>query len=276
MSKQRNFIFTHNNYVDTVLEDTIECRYIAYGKEVAPTTGTPHLQGFVCFKNATTLKSVIKKLPGCHVEVMHGSMDQNVHYCNKDGLFVERGDKPISNDNKGRAEKLRWQRARELAISNDMEQIDADIYIRQYNTLKRIASDHQPKPVPLETSRPGLWIHGPTRTGKSHSVHSAFPNAYLKNNDKWWDGYNGEDVVYLEDLDKYDVKLGGLLKRWVDKWPFACEVKGGRQMIRPKKVIVTSNYKIEDIWDDEVTRNCLNGRFTVIFKETREQQLFLL
>lgn len=272
--KYRNFVFTHNNYVGTGIQDTLECRFIAYSKEVAPSTGTPHLQGYVCFNGPCTLGAVVKKLPGCHVEPMLGSIADNDGYISKLTNPVERGDKPLTNDNKGRAEKLRWQRAKEAAIAGEFDKIDADIFIRQYGNLKRIRTDYQCKPVALTTSSPGVWIHGPTRTGKSHSVHTAYPGAYLKGNHRWWDGYAGEDVVYLEDFSVFDKSLGNLLKRWADKWPFDAEVKGGRMMIRPKKIVITSNYKIEEIFDDDITRDCLNQRFKVIEKLSKEQNIF--
>ena len=56
MSRNRNYCFTFNNYPDTSLVDNLICKYIAYSKEVAPTTGTPHLQGYVTFVNAKTVQ----------------------------------------------------------------------------------------------------------------------------------------------------------------------------------------------------------------------------
>lgn len=276
MSKFRNFIFTHNNYENTVLEDTLECRFIAYSRELAPSTGTPHLQGYVCFTNPRTLSGTRKAMSGCHVEPMRGSISQNDVYISKMVNPVERGDKPIINEDKGRANALRFKRAIDAAKEGLFDQIDCDLYARYYSTWKRIREDHQPNPSPLDTSRPGIWIYGPTRTGKSHAVHTAYPDCYMKNNDKWWNGYEGQDIVYMEDFSKFDVKLGNYMKRWVDKWKFRAEVKGGSIMIRPKKIIVTSNYRIEDIWDDEITRDCLKNRFTVIEKLTKEQEILLL
>lgn len=45
MSRSRSWQFTVNNYIDSDLTRLaqVECVYIVYGKEVAPTTGTPHL-----------------------------------------------------------------------------------------------------------------------------------------------------------------------------------------------------------------------------------------
>ena len=107
MSRIRNFVFTHNNYPSTELEDNLECRYIIYGKEVGE-SGTPHLQGFVSFVNGMSLSAVIKKLPGCHVEIVR-NLPAAIEYCKKDGDFTERGVPPMTFSaaaKKGAAE--RW------------------------------------------------------------------------------------------------------------------------------------------------------------------------
>nr|WAE43193.1 MAG: replication associated protein [Cressdnaviricota sp.] len=267
MSKRsRNYVFTRNNFVDTVQEDTLDCRFISYAKEIAPSTGTPHLQGYVCFTDAKTHSSVKKLLKGSWCEPMKGSIQENDIYASKFDIPTERGDKPLSNDDKGRANQLRWHRTRQLAKEGRLDDIDADLYIKHYSTLKRIQSDNQPKIEPTDVKC--YWICGPPGTGKSHEVYYTFPDAYKKNMDKpdWFDHYNMEDVVYLEDIDKYQVKWAGLLKRLSDKWPMQAQIKGDMKMIRPKTIIVTSNYTIDGIWDDAVTREALGRRFKLIEK----------
>jgi len=269
--RNRNFCFTFNNYPDTTLVDNVACKYIAYSKEVAPTTGTPHLQGWITFNSVKTEIQVRKLLPGCHISTMHGSLAENDIYISKAAVITERGEKPVTNDNKGRAEKLRWHRARELAKNGQLDDVDADIYIRCYNTLKNIAKDHQSKPPPCDVKC--FWIYGSTGTGKSHAVETTFPDCYKKAMDdlKWFDGYQDEDVIYLEDIDKYQVKWGGLLKRLADRWPMQASIKGAMKYIRPKVVIVTSNYQIEEIWQDSATVDPLLRRFTVVEKVNQEQ-----
>jgi len=269
--RNRNFIFTYNNYPNFELVDNIACKYIAYSEEVAPTTGTPHLQGYIAFHNAKTLEAVRRILPGCHIEVMRGSIAENENYCSKAGRLIERGEKPVSNTNKGVAEKERWKRAFELAKTGVFDEIDPDILLRCYSQVRNIAKDYAQKPSAIEVK--SFWIYGETGTGKSHCVETKFPDCYKKSMDdlKWFDGYNGEDVIYLEDFDIYQVKWGGMLKRLADKWPMQASIKGSMKYIRPKIVIVTSNYTPEQIWSDPQTLGPLNRRFKVIEKTDQSQ-----
>lgn len=276
MSRNRNFCFTWNNYDEKSIEFLnnyvgFGAKYVAYSEEVAPTTGTKHLQGYLSFKDAKTIVQARAKLQGCHVETMVGSIIQNEEYCSKAGTLIELGEKPVSNDNKGRAEKLRWQRAKDLAKQNKLDEIDADIFIRCYSTLKRIGADYANKPSPLEPIC--YWIYGPTGTGKSHAVETRFPDCYKKSMDdlKWFDNYKDEEAVYLEDIDKYQVKWGGLLKRLADRWPMQASIKGSMRYIRPKYVLVTSNYSIDEIWTDIGTLGPLSRRFKQVLKSNVEQ-----
>jgi len=148
MSRHYNFVFTHNNYPNTELEDTVECQYIIYGKEIAPTTGTPHLQGFIRFSPWCSLKQAKKRMPGCWIEPAL-TLEAAMNYCTKDSIVTERGTKPVTQDEKGTGEKERYKRAREAAIRGDMESIDSDIYIRHYGNLKKIRAEHQVQPALL-------------------------------------------------------------------------------------------------------------------------------
>lgn len=112
----------------------------------------------------------------------------------------------------------------------------------------------------------GLWIFGLAGCGKTRAVLDQIPNAFPKPRNQWWDGYQREEVVLVDDVDKFDVKLGGRFKHWADAYPFIGEVKGGSIKIRPKQLIVTSQYRIEEIWTDEETRDALLRRFIIVEK----------
>jgi hypothetical protein len=262
--KFRAFIFTRNSTWDLYsLQEISGCRFLCQGKEISPSTGRRHVQGFCYFTSAKSISSVIRLLSGCHVEVMRSpTFAAAIAYCKKDGDFVEEGVAPVD---RGEAEADRWEQALILARESKIESIPADIQLRYYGNLKRIERDQGSRPPNL-TDVCGFWIHGESGAGKTRNVVSVFPDAYDKPRNKWWCGYNSEDIVLVDDMDIYDVGLGGLLKHWADFKAFSGETKGGSKLIRPKKVIVTSQYTIEEIWTDAATRAALNRRFKVLFK----------
>lgn len=271
--KSRNWIFTWNNYPNdyaTAL-DNINCRYIIAGKEVAPNTATPHLQGYVIFLNAIRLPTVRTQLPGCHVEIARGNSTQCIAYCSKeDPNPYCRGDKPKTREEIGDDEKKRWEQAWDHAKAGRIEEISADIRIRQYSAIKKIAQDYMP-PLPRLEGPCGTWIVGAAGSGKTRAVLDQHPDAYPKPRNQWWDGYQREPIVLVDDIDIFDVRLGGKLKHWADAYPFIGESKGTSVKIRPQRIIVTSQYKIEEIWTDQETRQALLRRFIVIEKKLGEE-----
>jgi len=90
------FCFTLNNYTpeqEQALRGAVGSTgilYMLYGREVAPTTGTPHLQGYLqC--NHKKMQRINTKL-GIFVQAQKGTATQASDYCKKDGDFVESGD----------------------------------------------------------------------------------------------------------------------------------------------------------------------------------------
>lgn len=81
-----------------------------------------------------------------------------------------------------------------------------------------------------------------------------YPGAYPKNaGTKWWDGYTNQEVVIIEDFDKYNIGMSQLMKLWLDRYPFVAETKNGSMQIRPRKVIVSSNYLPSEIWTEDAS-----------------------
>jgi len=263
-----SFTFTINNYTDEDIKqlEALECQYIVYGKEVS-STGTPHLQGYTKFSTQRTLSSVSKKIKRAHLEVARVDVAA-AKYCQKDGDFTERGVPPKTKEEKGQGEKRRHEEIRDLAIAGKIEEIaekHPDVWLRSYSTLKKIKMDHMEKLPNLEGVC-GTWIVGPAGCGKTTLAEQMTSNAAYDKpaNNAWWCGYAGEKDVVLDDMDKFMVKMAYYLKIWAHHRPFIAETKGGSINIRPERIIVTSQYTIEEIWEDQQTREALTRRFKVI------------
>jgi len=280
VSRVRNFVFTMNNYANTELVDSIDCKYIVYGKEVGE-SGTPHLQGFVCFKSQKTLSAVIKLMPGCHIEVAR-TVAEAIEYCKKEGDFTERGVPPMDQKTKGEvggeAMKRKWEDIWEKAKTNRIEEIDAEERIRHYRTLRAIQKDYGARAADLEVEsgyKGILWLYGLPGCGKSRWVRETYAReeVYDKTLNKWWDGYSGEKIVLLDDFGKAHGVLGEHLKRWGDRYSFPAEIKGGKIDIRPERIIVTSNYTPDQIWEEPMILAAIMRRTEMKFTFEIEKAL---
>lgn len=261
----KRWCYTLNNYTGDEYDALVkyEAKYHVIGKEVGE-CGTPHLQGFLISSKALRL-SALKKVSGrAHWEAARGTSEQASDYCKKAGDFFEAGEFPKTPGQAGgQAEKQRWDDARKRAREGNLDEVPSDIYIKYYRTLKEISKDHMSKP-PDADGVTGVWFWGPPGSGKSRRARAEYPDAYMKMQNKWWDGYQGEKNVILDDFDSKE--LGHHLKIWADRYAFVAETKGGALMIRPDRFVITSNYPPDDakfLWDLD-TQQALQRRFTVI------------
>lgn len=253
--KRRDYCFTINNYTDADLDqlrtlaDSDKVRYVIYGKEVGE-SGTPHIQGYVYFRNQTVFSTLQKFITRAAIFACRGSPDQNIAYCSKEGDFIEKGDKPVSQKRRGEMGKEYWEEQLTLAKKGRVEQCDPKLQITHFNALNGIAARYAPMPQDNDDID-NEWYYGETGSGKSYKARTENPGAYLKMCNKWWDGYTDEEVVIIEDFDKKHDVLGHHLKIWADRYAFPAEVKGSKVNLRPKKIIVTSNWHPNQIWTNE-------------------------
>jgi RNA helicase./Putative viral replication protein. len=267
MSRARNWCFTFNNYTheDCARIEALDLHYLVYGKEVGE-SGTPHLQGYFVLSNAKTLSAVKKMfLPGKpHLEVARGDAKSNYDYCSKDGDVFEKGVRPMSQKEKGDSEKERWVEILSLAKEGRIDEIDPEVQIKHFRSLENIRNKHvMNKEMVALDSLDHEWHWGPSGYGKSSSIRRQNREFYYKMKNKWWDGYRHEAVVLIDDVDPtHASKFGAFLKEWADHYPFRAEVKSASIMIRPKKIIVTSQYSIEQVFGhDQEFVSALKRRF---------------
>ena len=276
MSRSRNYCFTLHDYSEEEFQAFLmlvddggssQARYVIVGKETCPTSGKLHLQGFLVFFQAKTMSALKKIHPRAHWESCKGTPAQNKTYCSKEGNFEERGECPIAPEEKGKAEKERWARVIQLSRDGDWDTLAEECPDVYATRLKACEYIHKKRKFDLGIldELKHVWIVGKTGCGKSRYAREQYPDAYIKDpNTRWWCDYNREEFVIIDDFDKFQVKQGGDMKRWLDRYPFQAEVKGGMELIRPKVIIVTSQYHPNEIWDDEKTVDAIMRRVTLL------------
>lgn len=269
MKRSRSWCFTLNNPTKEEEEtlQRIECKYLLYGREVAPGTKTPHLQGYVYVRNKKSLKQMKKLIPRSHLEVAKGDVKSNQDYCMKDGDYWSKGTPP-----KGGGSTLSQAQKNKKLMETSIEELvsNGDISILTIPALVKARYLIGLVKTPLTRGGCcGFWIYGPPGTGKTHYAEHLDPgNVFKKPQNKWWDGYNYERTVLLDDLDT--PVLGHYLKIWMDKWPCSGEIKGGTVALRHTLFVVTSNYTPEVLFEDATLAAAVRRRCT--FREIKERR----
>lgn len=234
----------------------IMCAVVAH-EEHHETEGE-HLHAWIKFK--TTVKITVSRwahffdFNGYHgnyqvVKVHTKSVADTVKYVIKDGDYivwncdVDAIINPLCKRKKYNTERILSTDIRELVKNGEIRAQDF-VRIRQAQQIwKIITAPH----ADADHTR-GIWMYGPAGCGKSQSARAfgeKYGGAFIKPQNKWWDGYEGQKVVILDDLDTD--ALNHYLKIWTDKYACTGEVKGSTVPLVFDWFIVTSNYKIDDI-----------------------------
>lgn len=262
-SKSRQYCFTLNNYTEEeekALQELL-CEYLVYGREKGE-NGTPHLQGYVRFANARAFSAIKKLMPRAHLEVAR-SAQASEKYCKKDGDVFEKGVPPQKNGGDSAADRARRnKRLREVNLNDLVE--TGEISLQQVPVIKKARTilDQEALPYTSADVR-GIWIYGPPGSGKTHMARQ-YPDIYVKAQNKWFDGYTGQETILLDDLDHNGKGLSHYFKIWPDKWACTGEIKGGTVNLRHKRFVVTSNYRPFQLWDDPVLVAAIERRFQFI------------
>lgn len=281
----KHWVFTINNYTqedeERISASLPEMEYLVYGYEIGE-KGVPHLQGYVCMKNKKLLSAMSKIFPRAYLEVKRGSVEEAALYCKKGGIFRECGDPPVEQTHNATAAANEiWEDTKAKALENRLDEINAEHYIKYYGTLRKIYRDKMNETIPSDLNwtnghSPNQWIYGDSGTGKSRKARGENPGFYLKMNNKWWEDYRNEDVVLIEDVGMTHLWMGDFLKIWADRYGFRCELKFGSITLRPRKIVVTSNYHPKEIWPDENVWKPLLRRFQLVeMKGDYTQEEFL-
>lgn len=212
---------------------------------------TPHYQGYVRFNRQRTLAHVRAILARAHWEPAKGTAQQNVDYCCKDaGRLSEPvllGFGPIRPGGGGlRPQRLRradivelLQETPDLTVTELINRGGLEIIATQPNLVGCLKGH-----LLQDNRRAGVVCHlyyGLTGCGKSRLATTLFPAAYRKGSGDWWDSYNGESEVILDDFDDDFMHIGDLL-RVVDRYPMRVPVKGSFVQLVATTFIITSNH----------------------------------
>jgi len=240
MDRAKNWCFTLNNPSSNEINYPDTVKYAIWQREQGE-EGTIHLQGYVEFTNSTRLSQCKTILPRAHWEIRRGTQLQAKQYASKEDTRMEgpweHGTYVVSepgrrNDIRDVQELIKAGKPMlEVCEQFPEEMARYHNYFKWYKTLIK-EPRQKPPSVYILVGKPG--------TGKSSFCRRNAPGAYWKQNEsKWWDGYDGERDVVLDDF--YGWLQYTTMLRLLDRYPVMVESKGGNRYFAAERIFITSN-----------------------------------
>jgi len=261
MNKARYWLLTIPQHGYTTFRPS-SVLYIRGQLERGADTGYLHWQLLAVYPKQVRLPQLKRDFGElCHAEPSRSdAADQYVwkDETSVDGTRFELGEKPL-NRNKSQD----WDAIRQSAKRGSLDEIPADIFVRHYNSLRRISADYA-EPAAIEKRVVVLW--GPTGTGKSRRAWAeAGLAAYPKDPcTKFWCGYRGQQHVVLDEF-RGSIGISHML-RWLDRYPVVVEQKGSSCVLSATTIWITSNLDPRDWYPDldDATKAALLRRLEII------------
>jgi len=280
MARTKDWIFTLNHPEEPLdLQPCIDdgtLIYATYQLEVGSNNGQLHYQGYIEGARRFRLTQVRNLAPGlrrAHFEPRRGSRQEAKEYCEKEESRCTSAILECLNLTSWniRTEVGTWrtcsQGARNdlLSIKTDLdagvdEKTIADNHFNQWVRYHKAFREYKRIKCPNRAWQTETHVlYGPTGTGKSKWAVEQFPGAYWKQRSQWWDGYDGQSVVVLDEF--YGWIPFDLLLRLADRYPLLVETKGGQTTFLANKIIITTN-KLPAQWYKDNYFEALKRRVT--------------
>jgi len=241
----KTWVFTINNYSEKDIEwaMSLEVMKTVISKEVGE-EGTPHLQGAVTFKRKYSLVQLKKLHSQAHWEQAKAAQDFN--YCKKDGSEVIRDENNQKQGYRTDLHKVREDIKKGANLRDISETCTTFQELQFAEKYIKLTEEHLPKGTKIQV----FWYYVCTGTGKTRAVLDKC-SPYLPLNFKWWEGYEGQDAVLLDDLRPEWCKPAELL-RLLDpyRYQYRVETKGSSRALLATKIYITTPWHPVDFWKD--------------------------
>lgn len=248
----RAWVFTLNNPLVPLNIDDWPVRYVVYQKETGA-SGTPHFQGYAEFTQPIRLSGVRRLLAYAHWEPRRGSRDQARAYSTKEDTRTDGPWEYGDWDQGGQGSrtdvsslKAQIQSGCPLKSIFEAETLAFLKYSRSIQTARLLYTPKRDWPTDVTV------LVGPSGVGKSRYCKEVAPDAYWKQPSNWWDGYDGQPDVVLDDF--YGWLPFHELLRVLDRYEHQVQSKGGNTQLLAKRVFITSN-RTPDKWYDNTKRS---------------------
>jgi len=226
-------------------------KYAIFGDEVGD-GGYRHWQGYIELKSPTRLAGVKKLLhrTDAHLEIRRGSREEARDYCKKEGQWREvgvwqEGGQGERTDFKAALKSVAEGKSLiELFETHPSVMIRYGRGIEKYRAMKTLQVQRQKG----FTKKRVIVLFGEAGRGKTRlAVELAGGIDYFilppsNSGNLWWDGYNGEKTIIVNEADER-LPLRFMLEL-LDGYPMQLNTKGGMVVCEAETVIMTANQAV--------------------------------
>ena len=231
--------------------------YLAFGKEICPTTKKDHYQCFAYNELGQKWPWWQKKLSPHHFEKCIGNLHQQEKYCSKDGQYTEYGVKPMGNGKKRTLLDIKERIDNGEKLYDIQEEESAFQTVCMYERpLKAYENRQRFKRAKTQGFKiKNVHIHiGEPNSGKTRAIFDAHPAQDIytmpRKDGKWFGTYDGQPVVLFDDVDASTFMPVDLFLQLTDGYPIEVEIKGGFVPWTPEHIYFTSNKPLDLWWND--------------------------
>lgn len=221
-------------------------------------------------KNPLTLKGMKVFLPRAHLEASQGTAEQNRAYATKEGgKTVEFGVMPQQGKRNDIHEMVETIASKHMTVQEAILEYPAMAvrYSKGIEKLCNALQTHRDKEEPPKV----YWLHGETGTGKTRWAIDEFgvANCYIKDATRWWDGYEQQKCIIIDDFDGQWPERD--LLRLLDRFPYQGQVKGGYVKINSPYIVITCEFPPERFYTStmlsQIKRRLTEVRRTTVAAE---------
>lgn len=188
-----------------------------------------------------------------HLEPAKGNKKQNIEYCSKSESKVW-GPVIIGDVSQGQGVAKPTKAVAQMVVDGISDKEIAmeypDIYMMRHKGIQALRS--AVTDIPNFRFVRVIWHWGDTGMGKTRRAYTLAPDLYVPlqgNNRLWFDNYDRQGTILLDELSHETVKLEYLL-RLLDGYSLQVDVKGGAAWARWDRVFITSNLPPECTYPD--------------------------
>ena len=239
----------------------VKVLWLMFNYEVAPDTGTRHLQIVFRFELQILWRTVRSVLGSGHfyrIKTNGDGLTKAIEYHSKEDTAdsaipthcVEYGQRPEQRqgertDLANVAAAIVNDRKRLRDFVKDKDICALEVYAKYPSGIKMIEAQADNEWMEgVGYCKPKVyWIYGPSGSGKSKWAHSqadmfVYPDLGGKGGNCWYDSYNGQSKLLIDDIRTDTVTFEKLLK-WTDGYKQTLPIKGTHVQLQWKEIYIT-------------------------------------